>query len=338
MTYRPGPGDCIYCLQHFNDLTWDHVFPESWYPNTTPEDLEKWQVPACKVCNNRLGAIEDRLRDVLVLCMDPRSAQLSGVSEKVLRSLKPEFARNERDRQRRIAKRKKLEAETTVTTEIPATGIFPGFGPQPGVDYGESYRIIQIPLSLLEPFDEKVIRGLTYKLNNVLIGPEYNIGKFHVNSTNEPFVDRLLATKGAVEYRGPGFEIRYAKSEHGSAGIMMKVIIWGQYKLYGVVYYPEDQKALEHFMLKFIIYTSTLFGSYAIGRISHILGGHLNTPHHWIYGIIALIIGIIFRRKKWGIYLILFGVGFIISDFKDLLDLKFYGPDAMVKKKFWGID
>lgn len=85
-------------------------------------------------------------------------------------------------------------------------------------------------------------------------------------------------------------------------------------------------------------YILIIFLSYAIGRISHIFGGQLKAPHHWIYGVIVLIAGIIFRDKKWGIYLILFGVGFIISDFKDMIELRFYGVDDVKVKKFWGID
>ncbi|HPI67074.1 MAG TPA: hypothetical protein PKZ16_00805 [bacterium] len=91
-------------------------------------------------------------------------------------------------------------------------------------------------------------------------------------------------------------------------------------------------------MLKFIIYVSVIFFSYAIGRITHIYAGHWNTPHHWIYGIIALVVGIIFYKKNWGIYLILFGLGLIISDFKDMLSLKFFDPDNMRIKKFWTVD
>ena len=42
---------CVYCLKLFEELTSDHVFPKSWYPETTPENLEKWQMPACVECN-----------------------------------------------------------------------------------------------------------------------------------------------------------------------------------------------------------------------------------------------------------------------------------------------
>jgi len=33
---------------------------------------------------------------------------------------------------------------------------------------------------------------------------------------------------------------------------------------------------------------------YIIGRTGHIFWGHLKTPHHWIYGLFLIVIGIIF--------------------------------------------
>lgn len=90
--------------------------------------------------------------------------------------------------------------------------------------------------------------------------------------------------------------------------------------------------------MQVIIYILVLFGGYAVGRVGHMLGGHLKTLHHWIYGITALIIGSIFSYKFWGEDLALFGIGFIVSDLKDMLSLKFYGIDDVKIKRFWGID
>jgi uncharacterized membrane protein YgaE (UPF0421/DUF939 family) len=89
-----------------------------------------------------------------------------------------------------------------------------------------------------------------------------------------------------------------------------------------------------------IIYITILFIGFAIGRIGHILGGDLNAPHHWIYGILLIIIGAVlwFYKKEWSLYFIFFGIGLTISDLKDMLDLKFYGVDDVEIKKFWGID
>jgi hypothetical protein len=81
-----------------------------------------------------------------------------------------------------------------------------------------------------------------------------------------------------------------------------------------------------------------VFVGFAIGRIGHMLGGHLNTPDHWIYGVLLVIGGIILYKNPWGKYLITLGIGHTISDLKDMLNLKFYGPDKVDVKKFWGID
>jgi len=54
--------------------TWDHVFPRSWYPDNTPKDLEKWQVPACQPCNANYGKLENQLMILLGMCVDPSKA------------------------------------------------------------------------------------------------------------------------------------------------------------------------------------------------------------------------------------------------------------------------
>lgn len=92
--------------------------------------------------------------------------------------------------------------------------------------------------------------------------------------------------------------------------------------------------------MKVAIYFIVAFVGFAIGRTGHIFGGQLNTPHHWIYGIILIIIGIViwFYKKEWSLYFIFFGLGLTISDLKDMIDLKFYGVDPPGPKRFWHID
>lgn len=87
-----------------------------------------------------------------------------------------------------------------------------------------------------------------------------------------------------------------------------------------------------------LIFFGVAFFGFTIGRVGHILGGHLNAPDHWIYGVLAIIVGGFLHGHRLGIYLIAFGIGHTISDLKDMLNLKFYGPDKVEIKKFWGID
>ena len=92
----------------------------------------------------------------------------------------------------------------------------------------------------------------------------------------------------------------------------------------------------------FFYIISAIFG-YLVGRWGHY---YLNVwlknpkwaPHHWIYGLILMILGLIFYRESIGLTALSLGTGFFISDFKDFLQLKFIGPDEEGKKKFWGVD
>ena len=81
-----------------------------------------------------------------------------------------------------------------------------------------------------------------------------------------------------------------------------------------------------------------LFIGYALGRIGHILGGHLNMLHHWLYGAVLILIGIKFYLNLFGIFLFCFGVGVFVSDFYDFLNLRFLGRDKNHEKIFFGFD
>ena len=63
-------------------------------------------------------------------------------------------------------------------------------------------------------------------------------------------------------------------------------------------------------------------------------------PHHWIYGLILMIVGLFYFKNNLGLWIFSFGVGIFISDLKDFLDLKFFAPDNKTKenRKFWHID
>lgn len=86
------------------------------------------------------------------------------------------------------------------------------------------------------------------------------------------------------------------------------------------------------------------FAGYLLGRIGDyylnpLLKDPAWAPHHWIYGVILMIIGLVtMENYSIGLWLFSFGVGHFISDFNDFVDLKFIGSDNKDKLKFWGID
>lgn len=97
-------------------------------------------------------------------------------------------------------------------------------------------------------------------------------------------------------------------------------------------------------IIQVIIILLSVFLGYLIGRVGDC---YLNpwlkdpawAPHHWIYGLIIMVIGlIIMENRQMGIWLFSFGLGHFISDLKDFIDLKFIGADNKLKTKFWGVD
>lgn len=78
---------------------------------------------------------------------------------------------------------------------------------------------------------------------------------------------------------------------------------------------------------------------YLFGRTGHILGGQLAGPHHWIYGLAIMILGLaLIKKTPYAFQIIGLGLGLIVSDLKDLWQLKIYGIDQVEIKRFWHID
>jgi hypothetical protein len=91
-------------------------------------------------------------------------------------------------------------------------------------------------------------------------------------------------------------------------------------------------------MIYLVYYIATGFLGFAVGRIGHMYGGHLEGPHHWIYGLLLMIPSFFFWQSMALFLLMMFGAGLFISDLKDFLELKFYGIDPPGDKRFWHID
>ena len=240
----PKPGPCIHCLKHFDELTWDHVLPKSWYPDTTPENLEKWKIPSCKECNKRYGELEEYLLFRLGLCIGPEEAKAAGISEKALRSIKPEYAKNDRDKRIRQGKREKIVKELIHFKELPKEGVFPDFGPQPHLVYGR-YLGVLVSCEKLEALGEKLVRGITYLTENQLISEEHRIQVNFIEDGKAPQVQQLFETHTKVYHRGPGFVVARASAADDPISAILKIQIWGRLNIYAGVYRKEYEKMIE---------------------------------------------------------------------------------------------
>ena len=237
MSKRPSPGPCTYCLRE-GHRTWDHVLPVSWYPDSTPADIEKWKVPACFACNNRLGKAESEVLVRLALCLDPNDNKSKGIAQRALRSLNPRFAKNENDKRARDRKRRQILKEVADLGPDPTSDrLFPGFGVQP--DYGPGpHHATLLSEHHLTAVSDKIVRGLTFIREGIPLPLEYSLGTYFPREYDDNPVLLMFARVGGSLTRGPGFLVKYGVlSEDRLAGIYM-VEIWGRLRIYASVLPP----------------------------------------------------------------------------------------------------
>lgn len=79
------------------------------------------------------------------------------------------------------------------------------------------------------------------------------------------------------------------------------------------------------------------FLGFTIGRVSDKYGGHISAPHHWIYGLIFIAVGIIYINHWTGMLSLFFGKGHFISDLDDFLHMRIWGADRPHEWRFWSV-
>jgi hypothetical protein len=227
-------GRCAHCLKHFDKITSDHVFPVSWYPKTTPADIEKWQMPSCLDCNSKYGKIEEELLLNLGLCLDPRDHNSIGISDKVLRSINPMYGRNHKDAYLRQKRRDKVIRESINPTTMPMASIFPNFGFHSKVDPQKQLAILVSDQSL-RSIGEKFIRGITWVIDKRYIEADHEIEIYFFRENLAGAFIEPIRRFGKEYSLGPGIRILRAVAHEDPISGLYLIEIWRKLKMYGSV-------------------------------------------------------------------------------------------------------
>jgi hypothetical protein len=227
----------VHCTRHHEELTWDHVFPRAWYPDTTPVNVEKWKMPACRKCNREHGELEEDLLLRLGMCVPRADSKAAGISEKALRSIQPEAARNERDRAARAARRAAVLREVERLPAAPAYGLLPGFGRHRAAPDGP-VRTVHIHPDQLMKLGTKLVRGITYVTRQAFIDDaHYAIEIFVAREGDQQVaeIDAMIRRLGATDDRGPGISITHAHAADDREQGLFLIEVWGRLRLHGSV-------------------------------------------------------------------------------------------------------
>ncbi len=221
---------CVHCRTELTDITVDHVFPDRWFPDSTPLNIQRWTVPSCKKCNSDFGALEERLRAYIIPSIEEGKKEISGLREKVYRSfgidLKDNLETEELDKRRNLAKKtyNQLKPVSSVAT------FYPGFGPTERYSL-EKQHAIEIPDDLLTKIFEKIVRGAEYVLNEKrIVEPPFEVSVFIGEDILKFEVLKIDFNK--TENLGPGFRIQRLA---GNESVLYKIVIWGRLVGYGSI-------------------------------------------------------------------------------------------------------
>lgn len=91
--------------------------------------------------------------------------------------------------------------------------------------------------------------------------------------------------------------------------------------------------------MSIFFYIFFAFLGYIVGRTGHKyfnvwLKDPIWIPHHWIFGLIIVLIAIWYDI----FWILFFGIGLFISDLNDFFEFQFFSKDGLGSKKFWHID
>jgi hypothetical protein len=231
MARKPGPGICIHCLKNVPQRNWDHVFPQGWYPDTTPQNLEKWKIPSCKRCNDEYGKLEEKLGIILSACVNPKTAQASGIWKKTLRSLDPSCGRTKADQLARELKKRKLLGMIRTGEQIPDYGIYPGLGERWGRSREEQVALF-VSARDLKKIAEKIVKGLAFIEDGHLLGENAEIVHHVVTTEGAAPIEEILSRFGKIYSRGPGIEVVRAVTQDDGISAFYKITIWGEFVMY----------------------------------------------------------------------------------------------------------
>jgi hypothetical protein len=242
MPLPPLPGRCVHCLEFHEKLTWDHIFPAAWYPETTPDGLEKWKVPSCQLCNSANGESENVLMGRVGLCLDPSSPQGAGISAKAVRSMDPSAGRNARDVAARAGKQRELMTQMSYLAQrgIPRESVFPGFGPEEWP--GEPLTVIPVPKRAIDRLVEKIVRGITYLEEGAFIEETHVIEPQYMQEESARFLHEQFVKFGKRFERKPGLVIDRCATPEDSVSSIFRIEIWGRLRVYAFVS-QRSQKA-----------------------------------------------------------------------------------------------
>jgi len=244
---------CVHCLVELmkppksgmvtdTSATLDHVFPKHWFPESTPQNLNRWTVPACYKCNDELGGIEKVLLNRMALCLDLTKPELMALYRKVRRGLALNLSEEERKQidpeelKVREADKKKVFGDVKPWDELgpeEKKSLFPGLGP-----WHTFAPQLSLPIKQenIVREAEKMVRGCEWKIAKRLVEPPYSVQVHFVHEQDVPDGIWQIVEKSAKTYSiGSYFRVQRAVAHDDPLVVFYRIEFWGNVRAYAFI-------------------------------------------------------------------------------------------------------
>ena len=214
------------------------MFPASWYPDSTPPNIQRWTVPSCTKCNHKFGAMEEMLFVRFAMCVDPRKQAASGVWNKARRTLGIGVTGlSESEKRIRKALKDEILGNAKLYDRSDEAHMIPGLGPH--AEFPNAPQIqIEIPAAAVHEVAKKIVRGCEFWLaDGRIIEPPYEL---EVHMVREPPEELLRHLQAGPDYLGPGCQIRRAVPVDEPMSAIYEILVWDTWKLFFSILPPEN--------------------------------------------------------------------------------------------------
>lgn len=229
---------CVHCLNPAGN-TRDHVFPTSWYPDSTPGEIQRPTAPSCNPCNGKSGNAERHVLERLGLCIDPTKLESAGIAPKALRAVgigaDADLSAKEKTIRSKL-KKKLLQQMSPYANVIGKPGVLPGFGPRDEFPK-ESQIAVSVNAESLKGVCRKIVRGLEYTIADRYVEPPYMLDVYFIDDDAAQLVARGFGPPSL--YLGPGFHVQRACSQADPKQVLYRIKIWDTLLVHGSIIVPE---------------------------------------------------------------------------------------------------
>lgn len=240
---------CIHCLNVPEEITEDHVIPNSWYSAVHSKDVFKPRAPSCFKCNNELGEKEKVLSHTMWMCMPEDHPLRPELAMRAYRAwgMTPDGKAlpglNEKERHARMQYLRKTMSGTVPASQLDERRMLPGFNFHAGYPK-ESQRATIFDYQALLAVASKVVRGIEYiqQGRNRYIEKPY---KLEVYFPRDPDDSGLMAIRNICKtfFDGTNLIQRGANPDRPLEPIYI-IKIWNLWEIWGVILHEDREEEL----------------------------------------------------------------------------------------------